>query len=516
MKANVNLNNWYVDQNVYATGFIIHDNSIYRGKGLCEKILEFKNNLNHINSGEFAAVIIENGTILLIVDSIRSIPLFYRITGDTVDISDDCYAIKKISEPSLNLLAAKTFLHSGFVHSKETLARSIYQVEAGTIVNISKGSASVTDYSTFGMVDLKSKTTDELFDVLSQVFDDYIKILDGRQAVVSLSGGYDSRLILAMLHMKKYDNIACYSYGRSTLHEMHTANLIAQRLGYQLVQISYDEILDGAFIYSDDFREYYRYASNDVSMFYLQDYFAVSHIKQNNLIDSDAVIIAGHTGDVISGGHLRSFMKADSQSQSLFIKSIIDIHYDSFSSNTGLQQIIAESLDSYDTPHLWLKYEHWERKNRQSKFVVNSKRVYDFYGYESLVPLWDKRIIDFFQDLPFKQKYRSKLYRDTLKELVFEPLRINTSNETHPTTGQLLKQRFKDHLKTKLPKSIVSRLVNYSDPYCYAETIEHMRLTGFEFVIPKQKNIWNAYLVQWYLHKEYNLSSLDIDKIINE
>ena len=35
-------------------------------------------------------------------------------------------------------------------------------------------------------------------------------------------------------------------------------------------------------------------------------------------------------------------------------------------------------------------YEFSEFKNRQTKYVITVQRVYEFFGYEWRLPLWDK------------------------------------------------------------------------------------------------------------------------------
>lgn len=61
--------------------------------------------------------------------------------------------------------------------------------------------------------------------------------------------------------------------------------------------------------------------------------------------------------------------------------------------------------------------EYLEFENRQTKYVVNSQRIYDFYNINWLLPLWNKSFIKFWEEVPMQYKINQKLYKDTLREL---------------------------------------------------------------------------------------------------
>jgi hypothetical protein len=55
----------------------------------------------------------------------------------------------------------------------------------------------------------------------------------------------------------------------------------------------------------------------------------------------------------------------------------------------SLSHEIGKSVESYQL------YEIFDWRERQSKFIVSAIRPYRFFGYQWLMPLWDKRFIDF-------------------------------------------------------------------------------------------------------------------------
>ena len=65
------------------------------------------------------------------------------------------------------------------------------------------------------------------------------------------------------------------------------------------------------------------------------------------------------------------------------------------------------------------QYHCFAMKERQAKFIINSVRVYEYFGYEWLLPLCDKVFLDFMKSIPLSLKHNKKFIRDFmgLKEI---------------------------------------------------------------------------------------------------
>ncbi len=148
-------------------------------------------------------------------------------------------------------------------------------------------------------------------------------------------------------------------------------------------------------------------------------------------------------------------------------------------------------------------YENWNLKERQSKFIVNSAKVYPYFGYEYILPFWDIRLIDFFSELPFVLKLGKKLYNHVLKEYFFEEKNLNFSDDIFVTPFRKNYQKIKDYIKPYLPYNLVTLLSEQKNIVLYDEITKVFREDmGEENVIrPVQANFYNSYLIQWYLFK---------------
>ena len=62
---------------------------------------------------------------------------------------------------------------------------------------------------------------------------------------------------------------------------------------------------------------------------------------------------------------------------------------------------------------------------RQSKFIVNANRVYEYFGYRHMVPLWDGELVDFFSKLPLKYKIKRNFYDEVLLDTLFSTYMVD-------------------------------------------------------------------------------------------
>ena len=62
-------------------------------------------------------------------------------------------------------------------------------------------------------------------------------------------------------------------------------------------------------------------------------------------------------------------------------------------------------------------YEFSEFKNRQTKYVITVQRVYEFFGYEWRLPLWDKEYLDYWEKIHKCHKFKRSLFVNLMHDL---------------------------------------------------------------------------------------------------
>jgi hypothetical protein len=117
--------------------------------------------------------------------------------------------------------------------------------------------------------------------------------------------------------------------------------------------------------------------------------------------------------NVIIGKHYDLWKQYKTQKNLEFIKNRIDIFLISI---FGRKRPLKTSIDGA------IYEETWEYDGRQICYVVNGQRVYEYFGYNWEMPLWEKEYVDFYQALPFNMKYDQKLYKDYLRNYNYKGL----------------------------------------------------------------------------------------------
>lgn len=413
-----------------------------------QDVVEFLKNLN----GNFALVIDTSINSICIVDRVRSIPLFYSKSDKNIIISDDCYYIKDKLNNDFSEVNAVEFLLTGYVTGRETLIEGINQIQAGEVLKYNKNNASFEAYSYHqylykNYLDLpEEELLITLDDIFMRVFKRLIEstVNKGKQIVIPLSGGLDSRIVATFLKRLGIENVICFSYGRKDSIEVEISRQIARALGYEWRFIEYtNEKLYKNFHLSVS-KNYDRYASNLVSLPHRQDFLAINELRDSGTIPGNSVIIPGHTGNINSGGHITiNYKDSKDYNFELFIEDTLKKHYMlwDFDDNEKLKNIFREKIKTYIGPIDINDNESWAKalgifslKERQSKFILNSVRTYEYFGYEWRIPICDLELIEFFSKIPIRNKIGKQLYKKYVREKLFikdfEPLgRIKCTTE---------------------------------------------------------------------------------------
>lgn len=470
------------DRIMFAGAVFIHDHLLSKQDILSafaeirttDGAIEFVKKLN----GSFAIVLDLGGTIFLAVDRERTIPIFYKIEGDAVYVYNHI-SLETISSHGLNEQALAELENCLFVSGSKTLASNIYSVAAGETVVIADGNALRQYYFTFDHIKERYPDKQGLFQKIDEKFTEAIKrlisYLDGRCAVVPLSGGHDSRLVVYYLKKLGYSNIVTYTYGPKGNVDAATSEKVAQylELDWHCVEYEPKQLQE---LFKKKFRELVDYYSNGVSSVCIQDWYAVDYLHRKGIFPENAVFVPGHSFDCIAGSFiLPRYVQHDTVTRQELMGDILWKHYSEGKRRLSparyayYKSMIEESLlngepDVLPSDRAFNLYQNYNLRERQAKFICCQPKLYEYYGYDWYMPLWDSELIDFWETIDIRSKYNRRLFFEF----------------TQQKYGGLMKAAPVENEKSKNEKKVnmnpvvrvirkISQLTNYVDfHYCLA------------------------------------------------
>ncbi len=515
-------NQWYQKENIYVKGFLFDKNEkLFKGNDLCN----FFNSVNHINElkqllttahGQFSVIIRVHQGVIFAIDHARHYPLFYLLNTNDLIVSDSANRLthflsdtdKKIRNESVS-----EFLCTGFVTGNNTLFQDIYQVRAGEILSYINGQITALEYHRYSICKPVNIEYNQLFSkarhLLNNCSERLVRTLENKTAVIPLSGGYDSRLIAVMLKNAGYNNVICFTFGRTGNNEIAISKKVAHILGFQWIFIPYNQQLIDHFLEDALFNDYYPYAAEGASMFFMQDFFAIKYLATHHLIPSDSVFIPGHSGDALGGSQLnKHFVKPYYSLNQLAHK----IYHDKFIYNTQKKDFKNLSLSNikkdisleYKQGALpYSIYENWDYKEKLAKFIINSCRVFNFFGYQYRLPFYDRNILDFFAHVPYNFKKDKTFYDDLLTNCFFEKHKLNFKNELQPSQLTIKIQKIKNLFKKMMPGLIIEKiLIKHDWNFYYNITNEFKKdLKQKKKKVKVSISGFNTIIIQWYINQ---------------
>lgn len=514
---------------VFAAGHIFIDGEIKEGYELVKYILKIiSSEINHIElfkkfDGHYSIVVCNNRKLTLFVDKIRSFPLFYSINDNQICISDKTSSLlSKINETTIDELSHAELMSTGYITRDRTLYKEIKQVECGQYIEFIMGEKPLIinkkfhfQYRNEYLEPSKRKEAflKEIDIAYSKSFKKLIDFANGNLIVVPLSGGIDSRQIVYMLHKYNYKNVLCYTYGKKNNKEAIVSKRIAERCNYKWKLIPFSRQMWNDFIRSKELMDFQEYSGNHNTLSHFQDYFAVKKLQES--IPKNSIFVPGHTGDLITGYQVAQLDKVIKSStifsKDLLIDEIYRVHY-SLGKNTmkvkkELKELIGSSiLPLKNLQQFSQEYDCWDYNERQSKYNVNSVRVYDYFGFKWTLPFFYNDILDFSLSVPIEIRYNRKLLLEYLNgKFLFEDI-LNEKRKTSFLSNVLpisLKRKLST-LKNIYEKFIKIILDYYTHPLQWYGIFDNY----YKYLIFSFKNFGH-----------YNMSLrflIKINKIINE
>ena len=367
--------------------------------------------------GNFAVVINSDEYFIAAVDRIRSFPLFYKIEDQKILVTDNILLCEKVF--IFNETATSVFKKIFCTESSDTLLQNWKQIQPGEFIFINKltGDFSVTRYFIFrSKMPIREINGKELRELFLKVFRSILDKTGNKPIIVPLSGGYDSRCIIAILKELDVKNVFVYTYGMQNSFEKQIAKKVAQQLDFNWHFVEYTNELQDLF-FTEQWKEFSDKNHHFTSLPIEQDFFALFYLRENNLLPKGGVVLSGYLGDYFAGYNSKFDNVPDND-------------------NEQLEYLYA---------------------NRGSKFIVNSIRLYEYFGLEWILPFSANSITDYILQVSIQERQLHNGYNNFLSEAFFKPLNIDFKKRGHyyRRPGTLI-----FFLKKYLPKKIVNFLLN--------------------------------------------------------
>ncbi|MGB0432190.1 MAG: hypothetical protein ACPGLV_17065, partial [Bacteroidia bacterium] len=217
-------NHWQQSGNLFLTGFVFENGKkltaidLERNFKRCNGIIEIVDLLNRLD-GNFALIYKSSEQVIAAVDLCRSIPLAFN--------DHSIYALganfsNKLDTESLDAVARLEFLQGDKTFDKE-----VKQLQAAEVLLVDeKWGPRVKQYTEHFRKEQPvsiERAKSEFSKIIDKMGEQLLAQLNGNKALVPLSGGYDSRFILALLKYVGYKNIMAFTYGQAAGYEAKTA-----------------------------------------------------------------------------------------------------------------------------------------------------------------------------------------------------------------------------------------------------------------------------------------------------
>ncbi len=427
---------WFKKDNVYFRGYIVKDDSkgqIFRGEDAInllnqiESYDEFDRFLGS-SDGLFSIIIEKNNVVWIAVDIARSMPLYFSADGSIV--SDSSEYIRKtmnIDRSNINQLRAVEMLATEFVAHNNTMYDSIKQLNIGQSAKIFNEKIDINSYFNH-FTETKMISYEEAMRLLAatanKMIDDLIRVVNNRPIILSLSGGYDSRFIACLLRSHGIKDVLCYSYGKETSPDVIQSKKVAKALGYQWVFVPYTEEKIRN-ILNEDNESYFELCNEHDFTIYLINYVAVKHLHETNIIKPNSVFITGLCHDMPTGAYVKNKEEIGNLDESIdgVAKYIIGDRFLRYKLKQETRNIFEDEVKQYienkglvisDYQDFVRVVDALQTSYDHSRRFLPMNKIHGYFGYEWLLPCWNKNLLLFWYSVPYTYRVKQKLYEDWL------------------------------------------------------------------------------------------------------
>jgi len=390
-------------------------------------------------AGHFAFIVESEERTIASVDRIRTHPILFGVRDGVTLIDDRGRRLANrmgLGQSDIDQRQAVAVAMSGYTVGSGTLYKPIKALRAGeALIQDAKGSRTLRwhIYDAWRSESLSNPDA-RLSELHHFLIERLVKSADGRTIAVPLSAGLDSRFVASGLKAAGYGHVKLFSYGRRGNHEVETAKVIAERLGYPWTFVNFTDQSQRALLTDPDhMRKIWGEADACTSVPFHQDWIAVSRLRETGWLPEDTIVVNGNSGDFTSGAHAPTGLMNEVSTRdnlgrrNLVLQHMLGKHFrlwESLATPSNDEVIASLLFDEAQAAGVTLGpgeelagiHEFLEYQDRQSKYIVSGQKNYDGLGLDWRLPLWDDECIRFWCHVPMQLKRGQQLYRRVLEK----------------------------------------------------------------------------------------------------
>jgi asparagine synthase (glutamine-hydrolysing) len=379
--------------------------------------------------GFYAAVVETDDAVYAVCDHARSVGLYVDVAG-TVRVSDSTRDLVEAGRERM-AVAASEFALTRYVTRGETVYANVVAVRAGEVLAVPRDDPESFERRRYARYRPTAATSgdesallDAMDDVLAGVFDRLVDVADGRRVAVPLSGGIDSRLVAAMLVERDVDVLG-FTFGVHGHADVEVSRDVADALGIDWAFVEYTPERWHDWYHSAARRNYHESAFGGDALPFLAEWPAVKELEVRGELD-DALVCPGHTVATPSERAPESWLQNPPDGDA-FVSHVLDAHYslwefdDPEYREAFADRIRADAALTAERPGLDAipAYEEWEWTTRMATFTNADARLYDWFGVDWWLPLWDPAYVRFWASVPAEHRLDKRL-QTTYTERAFQ------------------------------------------------------------------------------------------------
>jgi asparagine synthase (glutamine-hydrolysing) len=461
---------WHSIGNSYVKGFAFIENKLLSEQDIFDELIQSikKNSLNKTLlkfNGNFSAVIEYQKNIYLLADKLKTYPLLYaKINNEWIITDQSKVIIDAVPQYSPNESAIMTYLALGYLHGDQTFLNDCKIVSAGTYVQIHE-EASVYQYHKH-IYEKVILSEEDIMEVSVHNLENAIRrmliSIGDRPIWIPLSGGYDSRLLACVFKKLNLKNVSCYTYGIAESFEVRISKKVADKLGFPWYYVEYNEEKCLSILRDPIYDQYIFWAMNLNTTAHIQDFIAFKELREKGIIEDNAIIVPGHKVNIPEEDKLPYHLLNSNRSIAellyhiYYTGNILKIRYKKrVLANLGFE--LNSTISKDNKVIAWDLINNWNIQNRQANYIVNSVRVYEYFGVDWRIPLWDDTYSKLWNTINWEinsnlKDYTKILYNKFMFDKYFIPNNIAFSKNIGAAKSLIAKIRLpfgiKDRIKT--------------------------------------------------------------------